>query len=59
MRVSESSVLELREGELIVITRGITFPPQGGAQSGTFTQEFNLSEHLRKIIREELLRSQT
>lgn len=55
-RLAESTVLTMENDEVIVITRGVTFPEGGGAQNGTFHEQFSLTEHLRVIVREELYR---
>lgn len=51
----ESSTFSVGEnGDLMLTLRGKLYPEAGGVECGGSLVNFNFSEHIRKIIREEL-----
>lgn len=57
MTFPESSLFTMQGDDLIIQMRGKLFPKQGGAECGSTSMQFNLSQHFRDLIAEALAKT--
>jgi len=50
--MTSESILDMRNGRLILETRGKMFPKGGGAECGGWQRSYDLTDHLEQLIRE-------